>query len=147
MANPLNNHKIIAAAAIWLLYHITATLFPASFWLEISAVKVSNTAKTPILYVERTIKRPFQATWTATVRSLENDTTVVACAASATSTYSPNAMLPIPATLGWWTNGTCTALDPGYYVLETTWVIHTNPFIPDKTVTATSNIFQVTGEL
>ena len=140
----LTSTKAAIAGALWLILYTAANLWPASFWFEVKDLRVLDaTRDQPItLYVNRTIHRPFQATWTATVKSIYSDTTVVACSTSATNNYATNSVLPTTLTLGWWTNGTCKTLPQGKYILETTWVIDP-AFTPAKSITVSSNIFTV----
>jgi hypothetical protein len=39
----------------------------------------------------------------------------------------PDAIMPHPVTLEWWTNGACDALPAGHIEIETTW----DPIVPD----------------
>lgn len=152
MVKPIQHLKPLIPsliAVLWLLAYITAHLWPASYWLEVRSVRVSDatTSTQPLLYVDRTIHRPFQGTWNVTIKRLDLHQEIVACAENARVFYEPKHRLPPVITLGWWTNGTCTALPPGFYVVDTIWEIRENVLMPDKSVRTTSNVFEIRDEL
>ena len=95
------------------------------------------------MHVERTIHRDFTGTWGVSVRSLTDQGSMVACAASAVSDYRIGADLPEILTLGWWTNGRCETLPAGTYLVQTTWQIHGSGILPAKTLQVTSNPFVI----
>ena len=130
---------------LWLSALAAMHLWPASWWLEIASVRVADgiEGKPVLMHVERTIHRDFAGTWGVSVRSLTDQGSMVACAASAVSDYRTGADLPKVLTLGWWTNGRCETLPPGTYLVQTTWQIHGSGILPAKTVQATSNPFVI----
>lgn len=133
------------AGLAWLSALAATHLWPASWWLEISSVRVADgiEGKPVLMHVERTIHRDFVGTWGVSVRSLTDQGSMVACAASAVSDYRIGADLPEALTLGWWTNGRCETLPAGTYLVQTTWQIHVSGLLPAKTVQATSNPFVI----
>lgn len=122
-----------------------AHLWPVAYWLQVESLRVDDaSAGHPIrMYVDRRIHRPFSATWSATVREVNDGNEYLTCSSSSLSDYRPSAKLPASLTLGWWTNGTCETLPPGDYVLTTTWLIHTGSLVPNKTLSVSSNLFRV----
>ena len=133
------------AGLAWLMALAATHFWPASWWLEISSVRVADgiEGKPVLMHVERTIHRGFTGTWGVSVRSLTDQGSMVACAASAVSDYRIGADLPEVLTLGWWTNGHCETLPAGTYLVQTTWQIHGSGILPAKTVQATSNPFVI----
>ena len=132
-------------AVLWLVVYTTAHLWPASYWLEVRSVRVTDATPNtqPLLYVDRTINRPFQGTWNVTIKRIDAHQEMVACAENAVVFYEPKHRLPPVITLGWWTNGTCTSLPPGFYVVDTIWDIKGNAIMPTKSVHTTSNVFEI----
>lgn len=133
------------AGLIWLTGLAAIHLWPASWWLDVDSVRVADgvAGQPVIMHVERTIHRNFTGTWGVTVRSLQQQHTYVACAASAVADYRISADLPEIVTLGWWSNGQCKTLPAGIYVIHTTWQIHGAGILPAKTLQATSNPFKI----
>ena len=134
------------AAAGWLLFTLVTQLWPGSFWLEVRSVRVQNGAAgaSIVMRVDREIKRPFAAVWTAQVRTVrESGEGYVACTASAYSEYKDGAELPEMLTLDWWTDGRCATLPAGRYMLSTAWRINPNGIWPSNIVRADSNVFEV----
>ena len=126
---------------------ITVHLWPAAFWLEVKDVKAgpARAGEDVPMVVARTIKHPFLGTWTATIRKWDGDGWVVYCAAQGTAQYETGAELPNHLTLDWWTAGRCPFLPAGNYTVGTLWQINPlMPFLPAKSVSAQSNIFEVT---
>ena len=94
--------------------------------------------------VDRTIHRPFSGTWTVSVRELSSGKIYKTCSASGHSDYDVGIDLPQSLDLAWWTNGACTTLPTGTYVVNTEWIIRNLPLMADKYVIANSNIFKIT---
>lgn len=136
------------AGLAWLTALAAMHLWPASWWLEISSVRVADgiEGRPVLMHVERTIHRDFTGTWGVTVRALRDTGTYVACAASAVSDYHIGSDLPEAITLGWWTNGRCETLPAGTYIVQTTWQVHGAGILPAKTIQATSNPFVIYRE-
>ena len=89
-----------------------------------------------VLHVDRTIHAPITMSYAVRVFSMTHAGAVLICAAQGGPyRYRPDAVLPNPVTLDWWTNGQCPDAPPGQVQIETTW----DPVIPDYppiTVTA-----------
>lgn len=119
---------------------------PTDWWLEVTSVHVDNgKAGEPIvMHAQRAIKRPFRATWQVTVRQWSPWGLIAYCNASGTSNYAVDAAYPDPLTLDWWTGGECAFLEPGAYLVDTSWRITIGEFVPEKDVTVRSNAFEVT---
>ena len=130
---------------LWLSLLSFIHFWPASWWLDVDSVRVADgvSGQPVVMYVQRTIYRDFTGTWGVSVRSLTDQGSMVACAASAVSDYRIGAYLPEVLTLGWWTNGRCETLPAGTYLVQTTWQIHGNGILPVKTISTASNIFKV----
>jgi hypothetical protein len=77
------------------------------------------------------------------VREIRNGKNVLTCNASEQADYQVGTDLPEILTLGWWTDGKCVTLPPGSYIVNSTWNIHGTGLLPNKAVTATSNIFEI----
>lgn len=136
------------AGLAWLTALAAMHFWPASWWLEISSVRVADgiEGRPVLMHVERTINRDFTGTWGVTVRELQDTGTYVACAASAVSDYRIGSDLPEVVTLGWWTNGRCETLPAGTYIVQTTWQVHGAGILPAKTLQVTSNPFVIYRE-
>jgi len=136
------------AGLAWLTALAAMHLWPASWWLEISSVRVADgiEGRPVLMHVERTIHRDFTGTWGVTVRALEESRMHIACAASAVTDYRIGSDLPEAVTLGWWTNGRCETLPAGTYIVQTTWQVHGAGILPAKTIQATSNPFVIYRE-
>lgn len=93
--------------------------------------------------VDREIKRPFRGSWQVTLRQWDGAGWVTWCNAQGASNYRPDSRFPKDLSLQWWTNGQCHPVPQGRYKVTTTWVIKDIPWMPEKTVTADSNIFEV----
>lgn len=122
-------------------------LAPASQWLEVRSVRVSDTAEgvPPHMKVDRTIHRPFRAKWLTDIEMrLPSGRWLVLCTSQGANNYSPENDLPDPLTLDWWTFPVrCTPDGPGRYRVETTWLLEI-PGGLTKEVRAVSNEFRVT---
>jgi hypothetical protein len=130
---------------MYLLFRITISLWPASWWLDVDRVAVfdSVSGADVIMEVDRTIHRDFVADWSVVVRSHDSGGWKVWCTARGTSDYRPDAALPDPLTLEWWTDGKCTRPPPGQYLISTIWTVRGRGGLPDKLVQSLSNIFTV----
>ena len=131
---------------LWLAGITLAFLWPASWWFEVHDVRVSDgkAGEQITMVVGREIKRDFEGSWSVSIRQIDEAATKLACVASSKTDYRTDAQLPAVLTIGWWTNGVCSTLPPGHYVLTTTWYIYP-PIGPTKTVRRVSNIFKVTA--
>lgn len=125
---------------------IAGAMWPASYWFEVDHISVPNAkvGKPIVMEVQRSIHRPFSADWHVVVRRRTTaGSWVITCAADGSTDYLPEASLPQPTTLDWWTNGRCPSLTPGTFRIHTTWQLEPQ-YVPTKRVTAVSNIFEVT---
>lgn len=97
----------------------------------------------PQIIYDRTIVRPFRAVWTAAVFALpERDgVNYGVCNNSSTADYETDTRLPGSVSLEWFIEKDCN-LQPGRYVLKTTWEIRLDYNIR-KYVRATSNVFEI----
>ena len=142
--------RVINTTAPWLVVGFfvvppwLASIEPAENWLAVSGITVGDSdAGSPILMtVNRVIHRPFIANWVATVRRVVGDGVEVTCTATSTASYRPDAVLPRPVTLDWWTYPIQCVLPPGRYRLDTVWRIDAGGGVT-KLVTAESNIFTI----
>ena len=141
IANWLHHYRIIPWAVIFVFLPIG--LWPASWWLEVRDVNVSDAQKGEpvVMAVDRSIHRAFRGHWSVTVRQWDGAGWVTYCNAQGSSNYRADARFPVPLTLKWWTDGQCYDLSPGRYKLTTRWVIDTS--LPDKAVAVDSNVFEV----
>ena len=112
--------SFLAVASWWALQ-----VFPtASFYFTANHMMVPDSPQGAdvVLFVDREIKRPVYGRWTVTVRRYEGEGWSLACPpARGSSDYFPQASLPDPLTLAWWTDGQCEISDPGRYFITTTW--------------------------
>jgi hypothetical protein len=92
--------------------------------------------------IERSIHKPFDATWTVNIRKWDGGW-VSECIASGAQSYKPDAILPRNPTLFWWTWGRCHPLQPGKYELQTVWQVSPGWPFPPKRVEVTSDVFEV----
>ena len=134
---------IIGVVWLTLVYAVTAR-----FWFDPRSVWVADTTQGSMaeMQVDRTIKRNFHGSYTATVRVVPGMTVV--CDAVGSVSYSKDSTLPKPLTLRWWAHSDSRChgsnLPVGDYILDTCWIIE-QPFkvLPNKTVCTRSNQFRV----
>lgn len=128
---------------LWGAFFISWAI-PASFWLDVGQIKVYDSkAGEPIrMEVSREIHRPFSGEWSVLVRKKRGEHWIVVCPGYGMVNYRPDAELPDPLTLEWWTDGACPALAAGTYLLTTSWVLYP-AYLPRKMVQITSNEFTV----
>lgn len=121
--------------------------FPASFWFEVERVHVFDTrdGRSPAMYVDRTIRRPFVARWLVTVMREGRDGffSTYCPPAPGRNDYRPGSGLPDELDLEWWIAPAKCALIPGRYQVRTVWTMEFPGIMPEKQVRATSNIFTV----
>ncbi|WP_127524092.1 hypothetical protein [Mesorhizobium sp. Z1-4] len=118
---------------------------PASFWFDVERVHVHDAVEgsTPLMDVDRTIKRPFRGHWVATVMRKSGNGFYTFCTANGENDYSPEAQFPDIIDLNWWTWPTRCVLPVGTYQLRTLWTIEPAIF-PTKELRITSNVFRIT---
>jgi len=146
MLRSLANYLSFAFAGLFLLVGVAVMhSWPASFWLDVRTVRVfdSKVGEPVLMAVDRTISRDFRGEWLVSIRKLGYGGWVQFCSARGKTNYSADSHLPDPLTLRWWSYPECNPLPPGKYVMRTTWTIHGASFLPEKDVTADSNIFEV----
>lgn len=120
---------------------------PASDWMEVRSVRVFDTQAgvSPIMVVDRVIKRPFQGHWVTDVEREQTEGLFEkVCSSNGSSAYTPDNVPPRMLTLGWWTTPVdCTPREPGRYRVDTIWTVEL-PGGLTKTVRRASNVFTVT---
>jgi hypothetical protein len=148
MRRAVESNVMFAVMLGVVLSYAVARLWPASWWLEVRSVLAFNSlhGADVVMQVDRTIHRPFTAEWRVLVRKLTPDGRVeIVCAAAGGGNYRPDAALPDPMTLAWWTNGQCPNPPPGQILVSTIWTINTG--LPgQRSVVADSNIFTVESD-
>lgn len=143
----LDNTAIFLLALCFLFFQAVVNFWPASYWLKVDfvkAVSVKQGERVPML-VDRTINRPFTGEWVVSVKRFVELGWVHHCHGTGKANYKPGGNLPTDLDLEWWTAGACKSLPAGSYIIETSWKIKpTFDFLPERQVSATSNIFEVT---
>lgn len=137
---------VVLLSLLGFCFYGAVSLWPASYWLEVRSIKVSDGPMPPVMAVDREIKRAFYGRWLATIMHWEPAGWVAACTARGEQLYNPDAKLPAKLDLDWWTTGQCRGLPAGRYIMRTHWVIDGRGVMPDKYVTADSNIWSVSNE-
>jgi hypothetical protein len=90
---------------------------------EVRSVTAERAGDTAILKVDRTIKRPINMQFSVRVMQKGPNGWIDTCAmTSGVIQYRPDAALPDPVTLDWWTWGECPHLPAGQSRIVTTWV-------------------------
>lgn len=120
--------------------------WPSSWWLDVRSINAGPArVGEPIpMRADRTINHAFLGRWTVTVRKWESEGWIAYCTATGKNDYRSGSELPEKLTLSWWTDGRCKTLDQGRYVISTIWEINPlSSFLPDKSVSIDSNIFEV----
>ena len=133
---------IVAAFIGWMVF---AQVAPAEWWLDVRSVVIANTTTgvQPVMMVDRSINQPFTGTYTVDVeKKMPSGRYAVVCSARNSTNYRPDAELPEPLRLNWWTWPVTCAIEPGKYRVETMWRIEA-PLFPDKVVSIMSNTFEV----
>jgi hypothetical protein len=91
-------------------------------YFEVHAIDATRLGDTASLRVNRSIKKPVEMS--STVRVMERGSVgwrEYCIAQGPTIQYRPDAELPDPVTLGWWTWGKCPKLPDGDAQIWTTW--------------------------
>lgn len=130
---------------VFMILILPLLVWPSTFWFNVNSVSVASApAGTPLhMTVDREIKRPFRVSWQTTIRQWDGSGWVTWCNARGASNYRPESKYPKDLNLQWWTDGQCHPVPQGRYKITTTWVIRDIRWMPDKTVTADSNVFEV----
>ena len=136
---------VFGVSALWLALLVALYAWPASWWLDLRSVNIAGTTqgKPLLMLVERDVHRHFRGRWYATVRQWDGAGWIAYCNAAGVSNYVPESRFPRPLDLEWWTAGQCHQLPPGRYRITTSWLIETPAWVPDKTVTVDSHVFEV----
>lgn len=130
--------------AFWVHLAVAAWI-PASWWLTIHTLEVSDAYEGQPIVVsyDRTFHRQVRGSWVAVVyREGGQGRFYAYCApARGSSIYHPDIGVPDTMSLGWLFQMTCP-VRPGRYFLRVTYYLEP-VFLPEKSVTATSNVFTV----
>ena len=116
----------VALAASGIALVTGAELLPKatlSDYFEVSRFEVVRTDEGPLVLFDRKIKAPIVMGFTVRVMERQGGGYLQACKMEAAPfQYSPQAELPDPITLGWWTDGECANLPDGPVRVYTTWL-------------------------
>lgn len=97
-------------------------------YFEVASITAERAGNTAVLDVSRQIKKPVMMTFDVRVFRVDDRGAHLVCTGhGGPYSYRPDAVLPVPITLSWWTNGECRDLPPGRIEIETTW----DPVSPD----------------
>ncbi len=138
---------LVAAWAALIAASEVRSLMPAAVWYVPGEMVIEDTTSgtCPHLTFTRAIKRAFHGRFTVTLqRQAPGGGWFVAHRPwTGEGDYRPDAVLPEPLTLQWWTwdDGLACDWPPGVYRLLTEWMIQ--PGGPDRYARATSNAFRV----
>lgn len=127
------------------LYLLAVAFPPATFWLEVKSVHVEDSrhGEAALMQVSRAIHRPFEAKWRVELeREVTDGRFLFLRSASGENQYGPQAVLPEPLTLDWWTYPQEWRPMPGHYRIETCWTIRV-PGLFDRVTCVVSNTFEV----
>jgi hypothetical protein len=135
--------------AVWFVFLMLVlvtclTMPPTWWWFEVRSVFVHDAVEgsTPLLVVDRTIHREFRGRWIATVMREGEGGFYTFCTARGENDYSPDARLPQPVDLNWWTWPTVCILPAGRYQLRTLWAI--DPvWLPSRELRIATNVFSI----
>jgi len=85
---------------------------------SVSAERVGNTAH---LHIDRAIYAPIEMSFAVRIMEDRGGWHQVCKHESGVFQYRPEAELPVPVTLDWWTDGRCASIPPGPVQIITTW--------------------------
>lgn len=144
MVGVMKRQGLFLACLLWLLGWSLGGLVPGVWWLQVSRFAAFDgpAGAAVMLDVDRRIRRGFTAEWHVLVRRWAEGGWVVVCAAHGGGDYRRDAALPSPVPLEWWTEGACSTLPPGRYLIATIWTIDRSLW-PDRVVAVESNVFTV----
>ena len=92
-------------------------------YFQVDSFKVERTIDGPIIDVDRTILQPIVMGFTVRIMAWDGAQYYQYCKMeSAPFEYMPNARLPDPVTLDWWSDGQCPNLPDGPVRVYTTWL-------------------------
>lgn len=136
---------LLLIAALWALLASVPSVeryLPASIWFSVDQVRVfdSVAGQSPLMAVERKVRRPFQARWIAEIQEWDGSRFVLIhrCTGRGVNNFSPESDFPKPLDLTWWVYPADCVLDPGQYRIETRWTLSRG-----QQVRALSNLFTV----
>lgn len=121
---------------------------PTSRWVEIKSIEVLDAPQgtAPEVLIDWSIRQPFLADWTATVRRKSGEGFYAFCGRSGVSDYRPGSVMPIPSDLLWWLgippHPLCPELPPGEYLFTVVLTLRLDA-LPPKTVRVESNVFTI----
>lgn len=91
-------------------------------FFEVREIRAEREGDTASIWVNRTVHRAIYMTATVRVmQPLRHGVEQVCIADGPTILYRPEAVMPQPVDLDWWTLGHCPILPNGRTVIETTW--------------------------
>lgn len=137
---------LILTAYIIGMYAI-GRFMPASHWIDVREIHIydAKVGHSPLMTVQRTIKRPVFGRWIVTVfRKEEGEGYSVFCTQTGQQFYNPEARLPGNLTLDWWTWPKHCDLPIGEYFVSTTYRIQPDDY-PRKTINVSSNAFTISA--
>ena len=133
-------------AVLWLGFSAIA-FWPASWWLRIDNLTIldGKVGVSPVVVVDRTIRREFRAQWVVTVLRQGRSGFYAFCTGRGENDYQPTTVLPDVVDLRWWTESERCDLPAGTYYVRTLWTIYPAG-LPAKTIRAQSNVFRISEE-
>lgn len=91
-------------------------------FFEVAEIRAEREGDTASIWVNRTVHRTiYMAATVRVMQPLRHGVEQVCIADGPTILYHPEAVMPQPVDLGWWTWGHCPILPDGRTVIETTW--------------------------
>lgn len=91
-------------------------------YYDVQKVEARRLGSGAVFDVQREVKAPLVMGYTVRVLHITDKGAEQICIAQGGPfTYRPDAILPDPITLAWWTGGKCVSLPPGRVQIETTW--------------------------
>lgn len=102
---------------------------------EVKSLRAVRSGDTANLIVDRVVKREVPMSYAVRVFQVDDRGAHLVCAAEhGPYMYRPDALLPSPVTLDWWTGGDCNVIPHGQVEIETTWHPHL-PGLPPVSMT------------
>lgn len=142
----LDSNKVFLLLLAEVLVLLGLHALPASLWMDVRSVHAmsAHAGECIVLAVDRTISRPFKGHWTVTIRQWDGAGWVPWHTYKGSLRYTPESEYPRPLTLAWWVDlKHCGFLPVGKWQFTTTWDIDPASWIPDKSITMKSNVFEV----
>jgi hypothetical protein len=117
---------------------------PPITWFEVKNVAVPNfiAGTDPQIIYDRTVHKPFSATWNVEVHLAGDKTDFSYCTGSGVNNYEPSPEAKDANVLLSWFIGKDCHLPPGQYLLQTNWEIRPEGY-PTKRESYSSNLFRV----